>query len=161
MRRLILMRHAEAEQSSALGDFARHLTESGRLDAALVGRALARAGCVPDLAIVSSASRAMQSWEAVSAAFPEAAVEYTRDVYEASAAGLSALTREAHPRAETLLLLGHNPSLYLYATQLAGGPRAAAELRDGLPTSAAAVFGFEDGHASFERLLKAKDLGGG
>ncbi|HEX8232834.1 MAG TPA: histidine phosphatase family protein [Caulobacteraceae bacterium] len=161
MRRLILMRHAEAERSSGLGDFARELTEAGRLDAALVGRALARAGWAPDLAVVSSAKRAMQTWEAAAPAFPDAPVEYARDIYETSAAGLAQLAHEAEGRAGTLLLIGHNPSLYLYASQLAGGSRGAAELRDGLPPSAAALFEFEGGRPRFERLLKAKDLGGG
>lgn len=160
MRRLILMRHAEAERSSGLGDFARELTGAGRLDAALVGRALARAGWTADLAIVSSARRAMQTWEAAAPAFAQAAVEYTRDIYEASAAGLAVLAGGAEARADTLLLLGHNPSLYIYAGQLAGGSSGAAGLREGLPTSAAAVFEFEDGRPRFERLLKARDLGG-
>lgn len=161
MRRLILWRHAEAERSSGLGDFARELTQAGRLDAAIMGRALARGGWAPDLALVSSARRAAQTWEAGAAAFQDVEVVHTRDIYEATAAELAALAGEADGRAETLLILGHNPSLHGYAAQLAGGTQAARVLGDGMPTCAAAVFEFEDAGPRLERLFRVKDLGGG
>ena len=55
MRRLILLRHAKAENQAASGeDIDRALTARGLADAARMGQVLADAGLQPDLALVSS-----------------------------------------------------------------------------------------------------------
>jgi len=75
MRRLILFRHAKTEARSPSGDDAsRRLTERGRDEAALMGRVLAEAGFLPDLALVSPAVRARETWEALAASLPKASV---------------------------------------------------------------------------------------
>jgi phosphohistidine phosphatase len=162
VRRLILFRHAQAEQQSGAGDFMRELTLSGRLDAGIMGRVLAQAGYAPDLAIVSSARRTVQTWETASAAFPGAQAEFTRDVYEGSVAELRGLTERAAERTDTLMIVGHNPAIHAYAASLAGAAAGAQALREGFPTAAAAVFDHCDaGRVRLERFLKVKDFGGG
>ena len=60
MRRLILMRHGEAERPHAgVDDFDRSLDEAGRAESRRMGRALAEAGLAPDLALVSAARRTL------------------------------------------------------------------------------------------------------
>ena len=64
MERLILMRHGKAERHAASGgDFERALAESGRADAAVMGRVLAGLGLTPDLMLVSSARRTRETAE--------------------------------------------------------------------------------------------------
>ena len=63
MRRLMLLRHAKTERAE-LGerDRDRKLTKRGRTDAQAIGAYMARHGLVPDLALVSPANRARETW---------------------------------------------------------------------------------------------------
>src|ERR1700737_246170 len=63
MRRLMLLRHAKTETDAPSGkDHDRRLDDRGQGDAADVGGWLARNRHVPDLVLVSSAIRALQTW---------------------------------------------------------------------------------------------------
>src|ERR1019366_3549367 len=110
MQRLILLRHGKAESTAATGgDFERGLTESGRREAALIGHALARTGCTPDLVLVSTARRAMETWEAAQAAFPKARMAPARELYHASADALAEAIDAAGGPIATPMIVGHNP----------------------------------------------------
>ncbi len=164
MQRLILMRHAEAErQAPGLGDFDRGLTAAGRAEARLIGKALGAAGLSPDLALVSPARRALETWRAAAEAFPKAAERLDPSLYAASAVRLAAAAREAAADADVLILVGHNPGIHQYAIHLAiqaGASEAGAKpLFERFPTATAAVFAVDaDGRPAFERLLLARDL---
>jgi phosphohistidine phosphatase len=161
MDRLILFRHAEAEvRAAGQSDHDRPLTAQGRYDAGLMGRVLASAGYAPDRALVSSSKRTRETWEAMAPSFPEARAEESRALYNASAAQIAKAAGQAKGR--TLMVVGHNPGVQLYALSLAeSGSTAARQVNDGFPTAAAAVFAFDgDGRPRFERLLKVKDFGG-
>src|SRR3569623_1261284 len=109
MERLILFRHAEAmSRAAGQSDFDRPLSAAGRYDAGLMGRVLASAGFAPDLALVSSSLRTRQTWEAASAAFPEAEAQESKALYNASAHQLDQAAHAVADRARTLMLLGHN-----------------------------------------------------
>jgi phosphohistidine phosphatase len=60
-RRLVIVRHATTGEGSP--DIRRQLTERGRRDAATIGRWLVENDVVPDLVVVSPATRAQQTWE--------------------------------------------------------------------------------------------------
>ncbi|MFJ9446322.1 SixA phosphatase family protein [Kitasatospora sp. NPDC101235] len=62
-RRLVLIRHAQAERETAV-DKERRLDEQGREEASRAGRWLAGSGITPDLARVSGARRTRETWEA-------------------------------------------------------------------------------------------------
>lgn len=159
MRRLILMRHAEAEASSATGDRGRALTGQGRRDAAEVGRVLAARGCSPDLAVVSTAVRARQTWDEASHAFGDVELVEADAVYNARAADLRAEVAASADRAGVLMLVGHNPGLHQFAVDLlqegADNPAGAGALQLGLDTATAVVFAIgADGRAHFEALIE-------
>lgn len=163
MERLILFRHGKAERDSASGeDFDRALTERGRADAEAIGRMLAVSGAAPDLALVSSAVRAVQTFEAARPAFPKAAVKTSQGLYLASA---GALMRAAQAEdAGAIMLVAHNPGLHDLALGLAREGRAAASdlirLEEGFPTSAVAVFRFHvDGTPQFVALHTPRGRG--
>src|SRR6185369_614385 len=66
MRRLMLLRHAKTEHDAPSGkDHDRRLDDRGRRDAAIVGGWIGRNLPVPELALVSTAVRAQQTWEIV------------------------------------------------------------------------------------------------
>ena len=156
LQRLILLRHGKAEQKAASGeDFDRGLVERGRIEAAETGRRLAAGGFVPDLALVSSAARAVQTWGGVAPAFPAARVEETRALFHASAGDVLGLAEAAG--AACVMVVGHNPGLHALALALAfpglAHNAASRRLREGLPTAAAAVFSFDTGAPAFEALF--------
>ena len=163
MERLILFRHAEAQvRAAGQSDHDRPLTPQGRYDAGLMGRVLASAGYVPDLALVSSSARTRETWEAMASSFPGATAEESRTLYNASAAQLAKAAQQAGANGSAVMMIGHNPGIQLFALSLAAsGSTGARQVNEGFPTAAAAVFAFDaDGRPTFERLLRVKDFGG-
>jgi phosphohistidine phosphatase len=167
MQRLILLRHGKAESVAATGgDFERGLTERGRRDAALIGGVLADMGMVPDLALVSTARRARETWEEAAPFFPHARAAATRLLYLATSEQLAQSVADAAETVGCLIIVGHNPGLHDFAVALASrrpSPAPAGHpLFSAFPTAAAAAFRIEpDGHAVFEHLLLPRDHGGG
>jgi phosphohistidine phosphatase len=161
MRRLILFRHAKTEARPPGGDdFGRRLVERGRSDAALMGRVLAQAGYVPDLVLVSPAVRAQETWELVKPAFPKAEARLRQDLYDATPEEVASEIEVAP--AETVMVIGHNPSLQELAVNLVaehGGSYADIDrLSAAFPTAAAAVFAVDEkGRCQLEGLFRASD----
>ena len=166
MDRLILMRHGKAEPHAASGgDFERALAPRGQNDAALMGRVLAKAGLSPDLALVSSARRTRETWEAAAPAFPKARSETRRDLYHAEVQDVLAAIRDEAPDTGTVMVVGHNPGLHELALRMALGgpldPAKLAQLRGKFPTSTAAVFSIDaDGAPTLSHLFYASENGG-
>jgi phosphohistidine phosphatase len=143
MHTLILLRHGKAETTSgAGGDFERGLTERGKSDSALIGQTLVRAGIAPDLVLVSTARRAVETWEAARAAFPNARVAPARELYHAAPEALAEAIEAAGAAVLSLMVVGHNPGLHELALALSseGSSVAAKTLAESFPTAAAAVF---------------------
>ena len=70
MRRLMLLRHAKTERAApSERDYDRKLMKRGRADAPAIGAYMAHHGLGPDLALVSPAVRAQETWTLVAAAF--------------------------------------------------------------------------------------------
>jgi phosphohistidine phosphatase len=159
MQRLILFRHGKTERDSASGsDFDRALVARGRTESEAMGRLLAVTGAVPDLALVSSAVRAVQTFEASRAAFPKAKLKTTRGLYLASADQL--LSAAEAEDAAVVMVVAHNPGIHELAHRLAHAGQASARdlgrLGEGFPTAAAAVFDFADGEASLKGFYTPK-----
>ncbi|WP_269714346.1 SixA phosphatase family protein [Caulobacter sp. NIBR2454] len=164
MERLILMRHGAAERRGPTGgDFDRALTAQGRIDAALIGDALAKAGFAPDLALVSEARRAQDTWTAAGESFPKARKESREDFYSASTQ--TVLTAVEGETAGTVMVVGHNPTLQDLAVGLlkasGASPALIARLEMRFPPATAAAFSFDAaGRAELEGLFYAADHGG-
>jgi len=145
MKRLILLRHAKAERSAPSGrDFDRPLSPRGLDDAARAGRLLAAAGLIPDVVLVSAATRTVQTWEQASPALPDAKVQIRQDLYNASSERLQAAADAEHD-AQTVMVIAHNPGVGALAYELAASAILAEaglkqDLEQGFPTAAAAAF---------------------
>jgi phosphohistidine phosphatase len=171
MRRLVLFRHAKAERQAASGeDFDRALTERGRRDADLIGRALAEAGVKPDLVLVSAATRTRETWAASGLGSDDTGVRFERGLYSASAATLRRTVEVLEDAGEdapgTVVLVGHNPALHELAVALMveGGASGALleRVKSKFPTATAIVYDLDvAGRPLFAGLYIPKDHGGG
>jgi phosphohistidine phosphatase len=163
MRRLILFRHAKTEARPAgVDDFDRRLVERGRHDAVRMSEVLAGAGLTPDLALVSPAVRSRETWELASPRFPGTRVAYRQGLYDASVEEVAAELVDGTAGADTVMVVGHNPSLQELAVNLlieADGSAADIErLSSGFPTAAAAAFVADaPGRWRLEALFHARD----
>jgi phosphohistidine phosphatase len=168
MRRLMLMRHAKAVIPMGL-DFDRALAEKGRDAAARMGTYLNDEQLFPDLAVVSPARRARETWELARQGLGEVETRDEPLLYNASLERLLAVVQEVEP-VRTLLMVGHNPGFGDLARVLVGhGDRYAfARLAKGFPTCGLAVIDFAiDGWAEvaarggrLERFVTPGTLGG-
>jgi len=166
MRRLILFRHAKAEaKPPGREDIERALTERGRRDAMIVGRVLADAGLTPDLALVSTSARTRETWDQARVAFPAAQARFCNALYNAAPEEVEEEVHLAADEAETLMVVGHNPSLQELAVNLlidgGAGPAEIERVAARFPTATAAAFRIDEaGRARLDGLFHPKDYAG-
>jgi phosphohistidine phosphatase len=136
------MRHAKAEPFAET-DHVRALTERGRRDAAAAGRHLATTGAVPEVALVSTATRAVATWEAVAEASGSTAQTWTDGaLYTGSPDVVLESLRVIPEPTAVAILVGHNPTVSHLAHLLddgAGDPQAVQQMLQGYPAAAMAV----------------------
>jgi phosphohistidine phosphatase len=161
MRQLLLLRHAKSSwDDPGLSDHARPLNARGRRSAVAMAQAMKELGLIPDVVLVSSARRTLQTLEAFRPFEDGALVEPMDALYLASWRQLLDVIHAVPETARSLMLLGHNPGLHDLAMALAGPAAMAADgplhrrLAEGYPTGAMVEFTI----ASPWRLLEA---GGG
>ncbi|HTF50683.1 MAG TPA: histidine phosphatase family protein [Pseudonocardia sp.] len=138
---LLLLRHAKSSwDDPALADHDRPLAKRGRRAAELIGEHLRAAGLRPGLVICSPSRRTRETLELLSLDGPEVRLEDA--VYEASEEELATVVGGLPEAVQSVLLIGHNPSMGDLAGWLSGQDRteAASRLREKFPTGALAVF---------------------
>jgi phosphohistidine phosphatase len=144
MRHLMLLRHAKTERAEpGQRDRDRKLVKRGRADAPTLGAYMTHHNLIPDLALVSPAARAQETWDLVAEAFDKPPRTQIDDrIYNASPHKLLHVVAEAR-KANKLVIVGHNPSLHEFALQLiaSGDVETREQLRDKLPTSGLVVMG--------------------
>jgi phosphohistidine phosphatase len=142
MRRLMLLRHAKTERAEpGQRDRDRKLVKRGRADAPTLGAYLVHHDLIPDLALISPAVRARETWDLVVQAFDKPPrVQIDDRLYNASPHKLLQVLAEPR-KASSLLIVGHNPSLHEFALQLiaSGDVEAREQLHEKLPTSGLVV----------------------
>jgi phosphohistidine phosphatase len=110
VKTLILMRHAHAAQGD--DDFDRPLTERGQKQAEVVGFDFKELGLQPDQVLCSSALRARRTAEIVAAVLGfSGELVRSDELYEASMMDYFKAVQGMAETVETLLLVGHNPSV--------------------------------------------------
>lgn len=158
MQRLILLRHGEAEaHAPSRRNLDRALTTLGVAAVSRTANALAEAGAVPDLALVSAAVRTRETWQIAKASFPSSQEEIRPELYNAGMSTLMAAAQEAE--ADTVMIVGHNPGIQGLALDLLARQDAdkatVARLEARFPPATAVVFRFENGKPEIETLLMA------
>jgi phosphohistidine phosphatase len=144
LRRLVVLRHAKSDWPD-VPDHERPLAARGRRDAPAVGRWLRAEHCVPDRVLCSTALRARETWELVSAELG-APVDpvYDERLYDADVPQLLILAHELPDSDATALIVGHNPGMEALVATLAGTAEGDAldRVRTKFPTAAVAVLAF-------------------
>ena len=160
MKRLILIRHGEAERDPPPGggDFDRVLTDRGRHESTRAGVRIAEAEVTPDVALVSSAARTRETWDQAGKAWGAVETRLMRQLYNADAGALLAAAQAEE--ADVVALVAHNPGAQSLAVRLlrqAGEAEAAAKAERHFPTAAALVISFGD-EAGAQVIDPADDL---
>jgi phosphohistidine phosphatase len=147
MRQLLLLRHAKsAWDDPAQADHARPLNPSGRAAAAAMRRAIQSLNLTPDVVLVSSARRTLQTLEALEPWDETPLVEPMDRLYLASAAQILGIVRGVSETVRSVLVVGHNPGLHDLALLLTGAHAMSANalqtraLAEGFPAGALAEF---------------------
>jgi phosphohistidine phosphatase len=167
--RLLLLRHAKSSWDDPdLSDHDRPLSKRGREVGELL-RAMFRERAIrPDLVLVSSARRAVETLEALQPWESPPRVDVLSALYHAPAPALLEIIRAAPDFARVLLVIGHNPGLQDFAVSFAGRRDDALVQRmaEGYPTGAFAQFEVERprsriemGCAKLTDFVTPKELG--
>jgi phosphohistidine phosphatase len=169
LNRLYLLRHAKSSwDDPSLADHDRPLTPRGRKAAGRIAVHLRKAKVRPQLVLCSSATRALQTYEALSSGLKGPVVLSVEDsLYGASDSELLARLHEVAETVSAVLLVGHNPGLQDLALGLSGDgdPASLARLGDKFPTGGLATLGvptpwveLEPGQAYLESLVVPREL---
>lgn len=121
MKRLFLIRHAKAEPPSfQKNDFDRELTDKGKADAEKMAVFIKNIQPCPDLISTSTAKRSWSTAKRFANAYKidKAKIHLAPEIYQASSDSLLEWIRSMNNEHETLMLLGHNPSLSQLASFL-------------------------------------------
>jgi phosphohistidine phosphatase len=118
---LYLLRHAEAEPWSPLGnDFSRSLSSNGNRHAQLVSDWALDTLKLPDTVLCSPAKRTRQTLAPFLSHWPKllGSTDYVESMYGASLNMLLTLAEDAFSYSERLLMVGHNPGVEVMLTKL-------------------------------------------
>ena len=140
------MRHAKAEHFGET-DHARGLEKRGRRDAEAAGAWLARQEIEPDYALVSSATRTVETWQAVAdAADWDLEPDVESALYDAGPDSALDVIRAVPEDSRTVVFIGHNPTAGYLAQLLdngTGDQEATDTLARGFPPAALALLEFD------------------
>jgi phosphohistidine phosphatase len=146
MRRLMLLRHAKTERNAPTGrDQDRRLDERGHQDTIHIATWLAEHNYLPDLALVSTATRALETWALLARKMPVTQIQYVPELYNADASGLLEIIHSvAAEDPRHLLIVAHNPGLQELALNLIteGKTAECQALAVNLPTTGIVVIDF-------------------
>ena len=120
MKRLFLLRHAEAGPSSDGSDRERALSDTGKADARALGLEMKRRSYNPDFTFCSPALRTKQTLEGLERALPDLSVEYPDKLYNGACGDLLRFIQNANDEIENLMLIAHNPGIHELTAMLAG-----------------------------------------
>lgn len=156
MKQLLLLRHGRAVPHEDGYDWDRELRRSGVDDATAAGRLLAAYQI--DLAVVSNAVRAAQTWQLACNAGASATRTNLVDwLYGVSGTELTRHVAQLSDALHTVIFVGHEPGLSHAITHLAAPEEETWPASEGLPTSSFVVLSHQGrwstmaGQAKFER----------
>lgn len=122
MKRLILTRHAKsAWDDPAMADHDRPLNERGKAAAADLGQWLASRDYIPQEVFCSDAERTRKTWSGIAPALPGTPIlELKPALYHAGSDVMLAVLK--HAKADTVMMIGHNPGIAEFAARLVAMP---------------------------------------
>src|SRR5690242_2925390 len=145
MKTLHLLRHAKSSwKQIGLDDHERPLSKRGRAAARAMAKHMKREGIEPDVVLCSTAIRAKETLKPMSKRLKPPKVFFERGIYEVPGRNLWRYVRALPERADTVLIIGHNPGLHEFALTLAdpGSVDHLPPVEGKFPTGALATFSF-------------------
>ncbi|QJD97498.1 histidine phosphatase family protein [Mucilaginibacter robiniae] len=136
MKKLLLIRHAEAVGYTPNGDFHRPLSTKGEQQPAALAQNLQQSGFVPQHLVSSPALRTQTTVQIIANSLHLSTPEYNEAIYEASEETLLQVVNHFNPQLDFVGLIGHNPGISYLLYNLTG------EIRD-IPPCTAVVINFE------------------
>jgi phosphohistidine phosphatase len=139
-RTLLLLRHAKSDYPTGVADHERPLAPRGEREAALAGDWLRTNAPAVDAVLCSTATRTR---ETLARTRVDAPADYLDRLYDATPGTVIEEINKVRPDVETLLVIGHEPTMSSLALGLAspdGSNNTAAErISTKFPTSAIAI----------------------
>ncbi|OFW84051.1 MAG: hypothetical protein A2018_02770 [Alphaproteobacteria bacterium GWF2_58_20] len=144
MKKLFLLRHARAGSApSGKSDLDRPLTEEGEKAAHHLGKKLAHKDLLPDMALFSTARRAEFTWtNLVQGAKTPLPAEGSDWLYHATPHDIITHLRHLPDTFDSIMIIGHNPTLHSLAHDLAKSSDHASKLAGSFPPGTLAIFRF-------------------
>jgi phosphohistidine phosphatase len=145
------MRHAESSNDYRdLADHDRPLNARGQSDARRVADVLTERGWLPQLVLVSSSTRTLETLEGMAPRIGGAKTDIRPEIYHA---GISTLLIQLEDMLGegTTMILGHNPGSEVLINHLTG------EWRE-MPPAAAALLAESGGGWSIEGIIRPREL---
>ncbi len=145
MKKLLLMRHGKSDWNKpGQEDIERPLAPRGQQAAGRMAAWIEEHGLRPEVALVSTARRARETWQLAEETCGDGTNTESREaLYLASPGAVLEQLATVSDSHATILVIGHNPGLESLSHLLAGpgtDNTALADLRRGFPTAALAVF---------------------
>ena len=151
VRRLIVMRHAKSSwKDPNLDDHERPLNKRGRGDAPMVADAIFDRGWIPDLILVSSSKRTLQTLEGMSHRMGKAPFEVRSGIYHATVIDLMEELEDMLDNGTTMII-GHNPGSEILVNHLSGEWHT-------MPTATAVLLLHSGSSWSGEAVIRPKEI---
>ena len=151
VRRLIVMRHAKSSwKDPNLDDHERPLNKRGRGDAPMVADAIFDRGWIPDLILVSSSKRTLQTLEGMSHRMGKAPFEVRSGIYHATVIDLMEELEDMLDNGTTMII-GHNPGSEILVNHLSGEWHT-------MPTATAVLLLHSGSSWSVEAVILPKEI---
>ena len=151
VRRLIVMRHAKSSwKDPNLDDHERPLNKRGRRDAPMVADAIFERGWIPELILVSSSKRTLQTLEGMSHRMGKAPFEVRSGIYHATVIDLMEELEDMLDNGTTMII-GHNPGSEILVNHLSGEWHT-------MPTATAVLLLHSGSSWSVEAIIRPKEI---
>lgn len=123
MRKLYLLRHADAAKDDGSGDINRILTDKGISEVKNLGDSLKDIDFDCDLVLCSSAERTKQTWQTLSTHCNyRFEVQYVDALYNPSIENFIKEAQQLNDDISSVLMISHNPTTSEFANYLTGFP---------------------------------------
>ena len=150
-RRLIVMRHAKSSwKDTNLDDHERPLNKRGRRDAPMIADAIFERGWIPELILVSSSKRTLQTLEGMSHRMGKTPFEVRSGIYHATVIDLMEELEDMLDNGTTMII-GHNPGSEILVNHLSGEWHT-------MPTATAVLLLHSGSSWSVEAVIRPKEI---
>ena len=145
------MRHAKSSwKETGLTDHDRPLNKRGLRDAPRIADAIHDRGWTPDLILVSSSKRTLQTLSGMSNRFEGVQSEIRTEIYHATVNDLL-LVLEDMAQEGTTMVLGHNPGSEILVNHLSGEWHV-------MPTAASVLLVESTGQWEVQEVIRPKEI---